>query len=499
MDLFVKLKETSFAIIPVTLIVLVLHLTVGPLPESIFPVFLSGSILVILGLSLFLVGIDLGIVPVATILGAALIRTRKLPLILGSVFISAFIITMAEPNLIVQGEVVQAVTGIITARFLVFFVSIGGGFGLALAIARTIFKIPYRVIVVVTYIIALLLASQSDATFTAIAFDSSGASTGSLTVPFFLALGMGISAVRGDSAAMEDNFGTTGIVAMFPILIVLIIGFFSNANGMPPAIEAEKVLVATGVLSTWGRALPGILADVSIALIPLTTLIIVFQKTLLHIPKSQFRRIITGMIYAFLGLVLFFLGANTGFIPTGTALGTVLAEGKIAWILVPLAGLLGAFIVCAEPSMWVLTQQVEEVTLGNISRLVLTATVAIGVAMAVALSLLRVLLGFSFWWLLAPLVLLALLLTFFSPALFTQIGFDSGSVATGPLSSTFILTLTVGASAGSGGNPGTDAFGLIALIAIAPPVSIQLLGFLYHQKEKRMKLRQKREGITYDI
>lgn len=171
----------------------------------------------------------------------------------------------------------------------------------------------------------------------------------------------------------------------------------------------------------------------------------------------------------------------------------------MSWILVPLAGILGAFIVCAEPSMWVLTQQVEEVTSENISRPVLTATVAIAVAIAVALSLLRVLLGFSIWWLLAPLVLLALLLTFFSPALFTQIGFDSGSVATGPLSSTFILTLTVGASAGSGGNPGTDAFGLIALIAIAPPVSIQILGFLYHQKEKRMKQRQKREGITHEI
>lgn len=306
MDLFLKLKETALAIIPVTLIVLVLHLTVGPLPDSIFPIFLSGSILVILGLSLFLVGIDLGIVPVATILGAALIRTRKLPLILGSVFISAFIITMAEPNLIVQGEVVQAVTGIISARSLVFFVSIGVGFGLALAIFRTIFKISYRAIVVITYIIALLLASQSDATFMAIAFDSSGASTGSLTVPFFIALGIGISAVRGDAAAVEDNFGTTGIVAMFPILIVLIIGFFSKSNGMAPAIEAEEIIVATGVLSTWGRALPDILADVSIALIPLTALIIVFQKSLLHIPKSQFRRFITGMIYAFIGLVLFF-------------------------------------------------------------------------------------------------------------------------------------------------------------------------------------------------
>ncbi|HKL85085.1 MAG TPA: DUF1538 domain-containing protein [Treponemataceae bacterium] len=498
MDLFVKIKETAFAIIPVSLIVLVLHFTVGPLPQSILPVFLSGSILVILGLALFLVGIDLGIVPVATILGAALIRTRKLPLILASVFVSAFIITMAEPNLMVQGEVVQSVTGAITARSLVFFVSLGVGFGLALAISRTIFKIPYRAIVVTTYIIALLLATHSDAMFTAIAFDSSGASTGSLTVPFFLALGIGISAIRGDSSAMEDNFGTTGIVAMFPILIVLLMGLFSNSDTKPLATALE-VFSSNGVFSTWGRAIPGILKDVSFALIPLAALIIFFQKTLLHVPKSQFRRIMIGMIYAFAGLVLFFLGANTGFIPTGNALGKVLAEGEIAWILIPLAGLLGAFIVCAEPSMWVLTKQVEEVTSGNISRPVLTATVAIGVATAVALSLLRVLLGFSLLWLLAPLVILALFLTFFSPALFTQIGFDSGSVATGPLSSTFILTLTVGASAGSGGNPATDAFGLIALIAIAPPVSIQILGFLYHQKEKRMLQRQKLEGVSSDV
>lgn len=501
------------AIGPVMLIIIILHLTVAPMPLATLLAFIVGAFFVIFGLSVFLSGVDLAIVPSGSLIGASLTRTRNLPAILISVLVSGFIITLAEPNLNVQGDLVQAVTGIIPSKILVMAVALGTGLFLMIGMGRVLLQIPYKIIILISYAAALLLASKVTPMFVAIAFDSSGASTGPLTVPFFMALGLGLASVRGGKSSNDDSFGTTGIAAIGPILAVAVLAFIVSANntGLPAsevneAISNSETIVLTTETQSIATKIFGDLwnefiqqtKSVSMALSPLVGLIILFQFFLLKIPKRQMRRIIAGLIYAWIGLVLFFTGANTGFIPTGTALGEILGSPSLQFILIPLGCVLGALIVTAEPAMWVLTTQVEEVSSGNIRKPVLLTTVALGVAIGVGLAMWRVVAGFNVWYLIAPTFILAVTLTFFTPKLFATIAFDSGSVATGPVSSTLILPLTLGAALASGGNPATDGFGLIAMIAVMPPISIQILGFLYHIKEKKVfrKERMELDSIT---
>lgn len=509
MNLGQKLKETTLAIGPVMLIVVVLHVTVAPLPIGTLISFLIGAVLVIFGLAIFLSGADLGIVPAGSLIGAGLTRTRNLPAILISIFITGFIITLAEPNLKVQGDLVESVTGSIKSFVLVASVSLGIGFFLMLGMSRILLQIPFKLIIIISYTLALLIASQANPVFVAIAFDSSGAATGPLTVPFFIALGIGVSSIRGGKNADDDSFGTTGIAAIGPILAMTICAFVVAGRGEAPdpnfvnqATEAETTLVSTSVQNGFSielikdvsriflRTIPKQAKDVLIALTPLAVLIGFFQKMILSLPPAQLRRIAAGLIYAWIGLILFFVGANTGFIPAATLLGQELARPETQWILIPLGCVLGALIVCAEPAMWVLTTQVEEVSSGNITKPILLTTVAIGVAAGVGLAMWRVLAGFSIWYLIAPLFITAMLLTLISPKLFAAIAFDSGSVATGPVSSTLILPITLGAAMVAGGNPAADGFGLIAMIAITPPISIQILGILYNAKEKKIRTKK---------
>lgn len=499
MNIIQKLKETAFAILPVDGIVLILHFTLAPLSLEILFSFLVGSIFVILGLAIFLAGIDLGIVPAGSLLGAALTRTRNLPLILGAVVIVGFMITIAEPNLKVEGDLIESVTGNLGCITIVLSVSCGIGIFLAIAMTRLLLQIPFRLIVICCYGIALFLALFIQPTYVAIAFDSSGASTGPLTVPFFIALGIGVASVRGGKEADDDSFGTTGITAIGPILAIVVYGFILGSNGLSaPAVQAPAVQAAPhpGVISAYFSAVLPTMLNVAMALTPIAILLYVFHFFLLKLSPAQIRKMFIGIVYAWLGLVLFFIGANTGFIPAGDAIGKCMGALSGNWILIPIGCIFGAIIVCAEPAMWVLTQQVEEVSAGNISRPVLLISVAVGVSFGVGLSMWRVLAGFSIWYLIAPLFITALLLTFFSPKLFSSIAFDSGSVATGPVSSTFILPITLGASLTSGGNPSLDGFGLIAMIAIAPPISIQILGIIFHYQVQRM---QKRKEQTVGV
>lgn len=534
MNLKQKLSETALAIVPVVIIIIALHVTIAPISVTTLVSFIAGAVVVIFGLGIFLAGVDLAIVPSGSLIGAALTRTRNLPAILLSVFAAGFIITLAEPNLKVQGGLVESVTGVIGSMSLVIAVSAGLALFLALGMGRILLQIPYKLIIVLSYGTVLLLASRVSPMFVAIAFDSSGAATGPLTVPFFIALGLGVSSVRGGKKADDDSFGTTGIAAIGAIFAVTVLAFAlsggAESSGASSSTATAEVASKTAVVSQADAldatpdgaqdgaagsadsgpeqstspfreafsallaALPRQAKNVTIALAPLAVLIALFQKVLLRMPPAQIRRIVAGLLYTWIGLVLFFTGANTGFIPAGTEIGVVLGEPSRQWILVPLGCVLGALIVCAEPAMWVLTAQVEEVSAGNIRKPVLLAAVAIGVACGVGLSMWRVIEGFSVWYLFAPAFLLAMALTFVTPKLFVSIAFDSGSVATGPVSSTLILPVTLGAALSSGGNPATDGFGLIAMIAVTPPISIQILGIIFHAKER--KAQRRREAAT---
>lgn len=494
MNFILKLKETLFAVLPITIIVYILAFTVAPLEQGMLVNFTAGSLLVILGLSVFLTGADIGFMPAGSFLGAALTRTRKLPLILGAGFVVGLLITIAEPDLLILGRQAETVTGTIPASAMVVAVAFGIAAFLALALARTVLQIPFRLVVILGYLIVFALASRVAPVFVAIAFDSGGATTGPMTVPFIISLGVGVAAVRGDKAAIDDSFGFTGIASIGPILAVTILGFmltgpghdFGAIAGVSNPETGEIAQLPLPLLAQYAHELPLILRNVAVALAPLVGALILFQIFLLKLPPKQVQRLMVGFIYTYIGLVLFFLGTDTAFIPTGKALGEALGGLSFNRILIPIGCLLGAVVVCVEPAIWVLTEQVEEVSGGNIRKPVLLTALALGVAVSVGLSMWRVLDGFSVWYLLIPFYALALALTFVTPKLFTAIAFDSGGVASGPMSSTFILSLTLGASQAAGGNPATDAFGLIAMVAVTPLVSIQILGWLFTRREEHL-------------
>jgi hypothetical protein len=515
MNLVHKFRETCYAVLPICAIVLILGTTVAPLNHAILASFAVGSVILIAGLTVFLTGADLGIVPAGTYIGAKLTRTRNITLILVSGLVIGFLITVAEPDLLVLGGQVAEVTGTISERALVLAVAAGVGLFVAVGLARVLLQIPYRAILIVGYAAVFALASTVSEEFVAISFDSGGATTGPMTVPFIIALGIGVAAVRGDKNALEDSFGYTGIASIGPILAVALLGVAlgngagghaaaqetaSAANAASGAVNAAAAgtngaIAASGaagsvalfsILSGIAHSIPEVARNVFVALSPLYGIILLFQIFLIKLPPQQFKRVSLGFLYAYIGLILFFVGADSAFVPAGKALGVALGSLEHNWILIPIGCVLGAVVVCAEPAVWVLTEQVEEVSGGNIRKPLLLAALAIGVSVSIGLSMCRVVFGFSVWYLLIPFYAAAIALTFVTPRLFTAIAFDSGGVASGPMASTFILSLTLGASVASGGDPSRDGFGVIAMVAATPLVAIQILGWLYSLKEKHI-------------
>ena len=484
MNFLKKLKETCIAVLPISAVVILLALTITPLGGALLVKFLFGTVWIILGLTIFLTGCDIGIMPAGAFLGAALTVRRNLPLLLASGLLIGVLITIAEPSLLILGQQAEKTTGNVSAMTLVYWVSAGVGLILVLGLARTVFQIPFRLIIIAGYAVVFLFASRISPVFVALAFDSGGATTGQMTVPFIIALGVGISSVRSDRSAEDDSFGLIGIASIGPILAVVLLGLVSGTAGAEPPVGEGVPLVAANeqtrsLLAEYAALAPEILKTVALALTPLAVILGLYQIFLLRLPPRQLTRISIGFGYTCIGLIIFLLGTNSAFIPVGKEVGFLLGQLDYNRILIPLGFVLGALVVCAEPAIWVLTESVEEVSGGNIRRPVLLTALALGVAASVGLSMWRVLDGFSIWYILAPWYAAAIALSFACPRLFTAIAFDSGGVASGPLSSTFVLALLIGASEAVGGNPGTDAFGLIAMIAVTPIVTIQILGWLY--------------------
>lgn len=503
--MFNKLKETAVSILPISAIVLILNFTIAPLGKPMILQFIIGSLFTILGLALFLLGADIGILPIGEKAGAALTSRRNLPLLLSSAFIIGFFITIAEPDVQVLAKQVCSVDKNLNTTVLLVMIAVGIGFFTSVGLLRTVLHIPLKYLFAGFYLIVFIAAAFAPDEYLAVAFDSGGATTGPMTVPFILALGMGVAAVqsRGKGEPGNDaSFGMTGMASIGPIIAVLILGICMNGT---PSIQktesAERQVEASvekseiSVVEKAGegnsedrifiRLLPETIVEVSKALLPLLIMFIVFQITLLHLPPHAIIRMSIGLVYAFVGLVLFMLGVNGGFMPAGDIIGFTVALTDYRYILIVIGVFLGAVVVCAEPAVWVLTKQVEEISGGTIKKSIILIALSVGVSVSVGLSILRVLSGFSLWYVLLPGYAAALILSFFCPKLFTAIAFDSGGVASGPMTTTFILSFMLGISNASGGNPLTDAFGVIALVAMAPLITIQILGILYARKAEK--------------
>lgn len=485
--LYDKFKEVALSVIPITIIVLILNLTVAPVEAYLMLRFLTGAVLIIIGLSIFLFGAEIGIEPLGSLMGSALTRNKKLREVVIFGFILGFIVTIAEPDLQILAQQVNDVTsGMITRTSILVVVSIGVGVMLVMGLLRVIFNIPINKLLAILYGITFFLTIFTTPEFLAVAFDASGATTGAMAVPFILAVGIGVSSAKGGKSAHEDSFGFVGIASAGPILSVLVMSIIYKTESLTSTLAYDN-LASKDVLRPFIHEAPGMIFEVAAALLPLLVIFCVFQGLAFKLSRYRFVKILKGLLYTFIGLVLFLTGVNAGFMEVGSRVGYAVASLEHNWIIVPIGFLLGLVVILAEPAVHVLTEQIEDVTSGYIKRKFILYSLSIGVAVAVSLSMLRILIpGIQLWHYILPGFLAAIIMSFFSPKLFVGIAFDSGGVASGPMTATFILAFAQGAAeAIDGANVLIDAFGVIALVAMTPLIALQVLGLLYKRKASK--------------
>jgi hypothetical protein len=469
-----KLKESAFSIIPIIILVLILNFTIAPMSIWGLILFLISSFFMVLGITLFNLGVDVSMIPIGEQIGSSLVKTRNLTLIILVTFIIGIFITIAEPDLIVLAGQINGVPDSI----IILSVAIGVALALVAAFMRILFQLPLSYILISCYILAFILSTFTGKDFISIAWESGGVSTGPIMVPFVMALGLGLASIRGDKTTEEDSFGLISLCLIGPILIVLILGMFFEPSG-GSAISASENQSISDIITLYGQNLPKYFLQVAIALFPMIFLFAIFNIFRLNLRRSAIYKIGMGTIYTYIGLVLFLTSANVGFMPAGYSLGSSLIENNSNWVLIAVGIAIGFFVVAAEPAVFVLKRQVEEVTTGAISAKFLGIGLSIGVGIAVGLSMIRVITGISILYFLIPGYVFALVLTFFVPRLFISIAFDSGAVASGPLAATFMLPFAIGASETTGGNVYSDAFGIVALVAMLPVITLQIFGLSY--------------------
>jgi hypothetical protein len=476
-----KAKEAVGAVLPIVFIVLILGFTIAPLSPGILVEFLVGSVFVVVGMMFFTLGAEVSMTPMGERVGGAMLRTRKLWKILLIGFVLGVIITISEPDLQVLAGQVPSVPNMV----LILSVAVGVGAFLVIALLRILFGIALAPLLLVFYAIVFVLAMFVPQDFLAVAFDSGGVTTGPMTVPFIMALGVGISAIRNDKHAENDSFGLVSLCSIGPILAVLILGLVYSTEGNFTNSVSSDVSDSVELCRLFLGEIPVYLKEIAASMLPIIIFFGLFQIFSVKMSRQALTKIAVGLVYTYVGLVLFLTGANVGFIPMGHYLGTVLATLSFRWILVPVGMFIGYFIVKAEPAVYVLMHQVEELTSGAISGKSMQRCLSLGVAASVGISMLRVLTGVPILYFLVPGYAIALALTLFVPKIFTAIAFDSGGVASGPMTATFLLPLAQGACLAVGGNVVTDAFGVVAMVAMTPLITIQILGVVYRVKDAR--------------
>ena len=488
--LFEKMKESLASVLPVTAIVLVLCFSIAPVSISTIMLFFVGALLLIFGMGFFTLGTEIAMTPMGELVGAHITKKRKLPLLVIVGFLVGVIITIAEPDLQVLAEQVPA----IPSMTLIITVGLGVGIFLAIALLRIVFRLRLSYILVGFYALVAVVACFVPGDFIAVAFDAGGVTTGPMTVPFIMALGVGVASVRSDSDADTDSFGLIALCSLGPILAVMILGMLYPSEGAYTPIEIPHIENTAELWAIFMQAVPRYIREVALAVGPIAIFFIIYQLIALRLPIRPLIKIFIGIIYTFIGLVLFLTGVNVGFMPAGNMLAQELAGLDFNWIIVPIGAVIGYFIVSAEPAVYVLNKQVEEITEGAVPQKVMSLGLSIGVAASVGLAMIRVLTGISIVWILIPGYVIAIGLSFFVPKIFTSIAFDSGGVASGPMTTTFLLPFAMGACEAVGGNIITDAFGIVALVAMTPIITIQIIGLYF-----KLKSGEEPEDETEDI
>ncbi len=489
-----KIKEACASVFPIALIILLLAFSICPLPNHIFIAFVIGTCLLTVGLGLFSLGAELSMEKIGGHIGANLTKSKNIPIIALISLIVGVLITISEPDL----HVLAGYTG---EQKFPFILAVAAGLGvfLVIAVLRIIFNVKFKYILLGGYGIILILAVVSyliDPKFLAIAFDAGGVTTGAMSVPFVMSIGAGIAAISSQSEG-DSGFGLMSICSIGPIISILVMGLaggfeniFYTPHSAPDFLNSREMGLA------FVSAIPGIVKDVLMGLLPILAFFLIYQFFTVRVHKKEMAQIFIGAGYTFTGMVLFLVGVNVGFMPVGSFLGSSFGDmGDLSWIIIPIGIIIGFCMTYAEPAVGVLNKQVEEATSGAIPPKVIPMAMALGVALASGIALLRALTGIAILPFLVVGYIAAVLLAFYCPVLFTTIAFDAGGVASGVMAATFMLPLSIGVceSRGAADAVMIDAFGTIALIAMAPPISIQVVGLLY-----KLKLRHSEAVIEQD-
>ncbi len=478
-----KSQETLKAVLPILAIVLFLCFTIAPIPPGIIMTFLVGAGLLIVGMLFFNVGVELSMTPIGERTGTIMTKSKNLFIVIFVSLVMGFVITISEPDLQVLARQVPSIPNMT----LILAVALGVAIFLVIAILRMLIGIPLSYLLVFFYVVIFSLTPFVAKDFLSVAFDSGGVTTGPMTVPFIMAFGIGISAIRNDKHAADDSFGLVSMCSIGPILAVMILGIIYKPQSSEHVSSSIPDIANTVDLwKLFSSELPTYIHEIAISLFPIVGFFALIQLFVRDINKTTIIKIIVGIIYTYIGLVLFLTGVNVGFMPAGNYLGQTIADLSYAWIIIPIGMIIGYFIVKAEPAVFVLTKQVEELTDGAISAKAMGMSLSIGVSVSVGLAMTRVITGISILWFLIPGYLIALILTFFVSKIFTAIAFDSGGVASGPMTATFLLPFAMGACEALGGNIVADAFGIVSMVAMTPLITIQTMGLIYKIKEKKL-------------
>ena len=494
-----KLKESLSSVLPVALIVALLAVTVAPVDSGIFLSFLTGAALLVAGMALFTLGADSSMLEIGKKAGANLTASKNVWLIAFVSFVIGVIVTVAEPDLQILAAQVEGI-----GKFtLILSVAAGVGLFLTFAMLRIVFGVSFKIMLAVLYPLIFILAlCFVDKSFWALAFDAGGVTTGPMTVPFIMALGVGVAAIHKGKKG-NDSFGLVALSSIGPVIAVLILGMTFNVSGKDLAAAVTAPENTKSVLQQYGKGIVDYAGEVGVALSPILAFFVLFQLFSKAFSRRQLIKVSVGLFYTFAGLTLFLTGANVGFMPVGAKMGETLANVGGGWLLVPVGAAIGYFMVAAEPAVYVLNKEVEHASAGAITAKDMKRGLCIGVSFAVALAFFRILTGFNIMWILIVGYAAALILMIYCPSMFTGIAFDSGGVASGAMVSSFVLPMAKGACAViAPGQTMTLAFGCVALVALAPLISIQILGVSYKRKTaiyKRTFLSEEDVFVNFEV
>ena len=485
-----KLKESAISVAPVAIIVFILALTpITDFSAKEIITFAVCAVFMIIGITLFNLGADMAMTPMGEQIGSGLTKSRKVTVLLTVAFVMGLLITMAEPDLSVLANQVEAV---INETLLIVLVGISVGLFLVIAVIKVVFKKDLASLLffsyLLTFALAALLIERGKGDMIALAFDSGGVTTGPITVPFIMALGVGVATVVGGKHANENSFGLIALCSVGPMIAVIIL-----ALGSEGALSYSLADYSLN-LANIGHVLLKTFIDVLKALGLIVVFFFILQFTILKLPKTRLINIGIGVGFTFVGLIIFLMSVEIGFMPIGFKLGQELAQLD-SYIVVISGVVLGAVVVLAEPAIHVLNKQVQDITEGTVTKKSMLIALSLGVGISIGLSMLRIIFKFSILYYLIPGYIISLVLSFFVPKMYTAIAFDSGGVASGPLTSSFILPLAIGVCSTLNGEESVLSlgFGIVAMVAMTPLITIQILGFrAIMAKTVRAKLTMKR-------